>query len=111
MLSSTWNKTCLSLTNLDSGFLWGGGGGRGVGVGWWWFWDHTTERGPVPAEGPGGFYLSTCPTGWGRTHYRATSGATSPDPWPRATSASLCSRRFFRWSSRRSRSYSFMRIT
>ena len=31
-------------------------------------------------------------TGWGRVHYRTIPGATSPAPWPLATSvASLCS--------------------
>lgn len=54
------------------------------------------------------FIFLTGLQGGRRGRYRATSGPTSPDPWPLA---SLCSRLFFRWSSRRSRSNSFMRFT
>uniref|UniRef100_A0A5G2RGJ8 Trans-2,3-enoyl-CoA reductase n=1 Tax=Sus scrofa TaxID=9823 RepID=A0A5G2RGJ8_PIG len=101
LLSSAWNKTCLPSWTQTQGVSFGG-----------WFRDqHTTERGRVWAKGPGGFYFLTGPQGGRWAHYRAISGATSPGPWPLAISASLCSRRFFRWSSRRSRSNSFMRFT
>ena len=100
LLSSAWNKTCLPSWTQTQGVSFGG-----------WFRDqHTTERGRVWAKGPGGFYFLTGPQGGRWAHYRAISGATSPGPWPLAISASLCSRRFFRWSSRRSRSNSFMRF-
>lgn len=81
-------------------FLWGIGSGTS-----------TPQAGGAWAAGPGGFYFLTGPQSGGQVRYRATSGATSPGPRPLAMSASLCSRLFFRCSSRRSRSNSFMRFT